>query len=255
MRMIHYYLAFALLAPPALLATAWTGATFDGSGRHFAFGLSTAIFCVALNTLVILFMIVTGRVLKQAMKSRPLAPEFLAELNAFFAERRAYPIAVLGAFAAVATAVLGMGKNIGVPTSVHMLFGIGTVVFELWAVQEGYRALRDNQALLDRVAAELDRMDAAGIPVDESATEPEWRLGLRGRWFVFGFAAWAPYLYWGLIAWRGDFSKLSATFLVGTAVVSGLGFWNALRTPVGTDPALKESPHEPDPSDAGAKAE
>jgi len=240
MRMVHYYLAFAVLAPPALLGTAWTGATYDGSGLHFTFGLATAILCVALNTLIILFMIVTGRVLKQAMKSRPLRPEFLAELNTFFAENRAYPIAVLGAFLAVATAVLGYGSRIGVPASVHMLLGTLTVFFELWAALEGYRALRSNQELLDRVAAELDAMDAAGIPVDERAIEPEWRLGLRGRWFVFAVAAWAPYLYWGLFEWRGDFSKLSRTFLIGTVAASLFGVVSALRTPVGTSPETDE---------------
>lgn len=240
MRMVHYYLAFALLAVPALLATAWTGATFEGGGRHFAIGLSTAIFCVALNTLVILFMIVTGRVLKQAMKSRPLAPEFLVELNAFFAEKSAYPVAVGAAFAVVTTAVLGYGSRIGVPAPVHLLFGIGTVLLQLWAAQEGYRALRANQSLLDRVASELDRMDAAGIPVDEAAIEPEWRLALRGRWFVFAVAAWAPYVYWGAIAWNGDFARLPRPFLVGTVVASLWGLWNGLRTPVGTSPEVDD---------------
>ena len=238
MRMVHYYLAFALLAPAALLATAWTGATYNGTERHLAFGLSTAILCVALNTIVIMFMIITGRVLRQAMLSRSLEPEFLRELNTFFSKKRAYPIALLAACAAVVSAVLGYANRIGVPTPVHMLFGLGTVFFELWAILEGYRTIKDNQRLLDRVTRVLDRMDAEGAPVDEAAIEPEWRLALRGRWFVFAVAAWAPYLYWGLVAWRGDFGKLSGTFLVLTMVVSGIGVINALRTPQNTSPEV-----------------
>ena len=236
MRMVHYYLVLALIAPIALLATAWTGAAYVEGGRHFAFGLSTAIFCVALNTVVILFMIVTGRVLRQAAKSRPMEQSFLGELNVYFSQKRAYPVAIVAAFLAVITAVLGYGKHIGVPTEVHMLIGTGTVFFELWAVLEGYRTLRDNQELLDRVAAELDRMDAAGVPVDESASEPTWRFALRGRWFVFAVAAWGPFLYWGLVAWHGDFSKLSTFFLVGTAIVSGVGCLNGIRTPKDVSP-------------------
>ncbi|MFT5290042.1 MAG: hypothetical protein ACI8QS_001074 [Planctomycetota bacterium] len=240
MRMVHYYLVLALIAPVALLATAWTGAAQAGGGLHFAFGLSTAIFCVALNTVVILFMIITGRVLRQAAQSRPMEPRFLKELNVYFAKKRAYPVAILAAFLAVVTAVLGYGRHIGVPTEVHMLIGTGTVFFELWAVLEGYRTLRGNQGLLDRVATELDRMDAAGIPVDESATEPTWRFALRGRWFVFAIAAWGPFLYWGLVAWHGDFSKLSRVFLVGTAIVSTVGFLNGLRTPRNVSPEYGE---------------
>lgn len=230
MRMSHYYLALAVLVPPALLATAATGLWHDGSNLHLACGLFTAIFCVAVHTLLILFMIVTGRVLKAAMAARPLPPEHLAELNSFFARKKAYPVALLGATLAVATAVLGYGRFIGVPTPVHMLLGLATVVFHLWALPIGWRTLRDNQGLVDRVAAELDRLDAAGAPpLDPNAGAPDWRVGPAARWALFAAAAWLPYLYWGLIVWRGRFERVGLPFLVGTAGVSALGLWNAWR--------------------------
>ena len=39
------------------------------------------------------------RVLRAAMQARRLEPTFLAELNDFFARRRAYPLAIFAAFA------------------------------------------------------------------------------------------------------------------------------------------------------------
>src|SRR5262245_46175782 len=112
MRMVHYYLVLALLLVPCLLLTLLTGAFQDGSERHLVLGIFTAVLAVATQTLLILFMIVSGRVLKAAMQSRELPPAFLAELNQFFAQRRAYPMAIFAAFAATAAAVLGYGRYI-----------------------------------------------------------------------------------------------------------------------------------------------
>ena len=42
-------------------------------------------------------MVRIGRILREAMRARALGPEWLAELNRFFAERRAYPLSVLAA--------------------------------------------------------------------------------------------------------------------------------------------------------------
>ena len=230
MRMSHYYLGLAFLLPIALAATAVTGLWHDGSHTHVAVGLFTAIFCVAINTLLILFMIVTGRVLKEAMKSRPLGPEFLAELNEFFANKKAYPLALLAATIAVAAAVLGYGRNIGVPITVHMLLGLAAVLVNVWALPIAWRTLRSNQALVDRVAAELDLVDAErGTPPEATEGEPEWTMERPARWMVFAFSAWLPYLYWALVEWRGDFGQVAPSFLAISAVLSGVGLWNAWR--------------------------
>src|SRR5262245_10189643 len=102
MRMWHYFLAGALLLVPALFVAVGFGLTFDGSTRHLWAGLFAAALGVGLHTLVILFMLVTGRVIREAVRARALAPEFLVELNQFFGRKRAYPLAGLGAAALVA---------------------------------------------------------------------------------------------------------------------------------------------------------
>jgi hypothetical protein len=230
MRMVHYYAVLAILLVPSLLATLLTGVFRDGSDRHLLLGLFTAILCVATNTLLILFMIVTGRVLKAAMQSRPLSSAFLVELNTFFASQKAYPLALLAAAAATATAVLGYGRFIGVPAAVHMLLGLVSVLLNLWALQAGFLALRGNQRLLDAAAAELDRVDAERPEaVDPRVGEPAWVVGRRGRWLVFAASAWLPWLYWAFVVWRGDVRRVSHAFLWLSALASAFALWKALR--------------------------
>jgi hypothetical protein len=229
MRMLHYYLALALVLAPCLVLTLLSGALHDGSELHLGLGLFTGVLCVATNTLLILFMLVTGRVLKAAMLARSLAPEFLEELNQFFARRRAYPLAVLAACVATAAAVLGYGRYIGVPATVHALAGLAAVLVNALALVHGVRALRANQALLDRAATELDRLDAAGAPVRAEAGAPPWAYSPRTRWLVFAASAWAPYLYWSLVVWRGAFERVSPLFLVLSALASVFGLAQAAR--------------------------
>jgi hypothetical protein len=231
MRMVHYHLALSAVLAPALLITAATGIWHDGSQVHLGLGVLTAMLAVATQTLLILFMIVTGRILKEAMRSRPLAPDFLAELNRFFSERRAYPVALGASALAVATAVLGYGSRIGVPPAVHMLLGLFTVVVNLATIPAGQRTLRGNQELLDRVAGELDRIDAELAARGAAVETPEirWTVGLAARRLVFAASAWLPYLYWGLVVWRGDFARVPAAFLAATAALSFLGLASAWR--------------------------
>ncbi|HED66863.1 MAG TPA: hypothetical protein ENJ09_15075 [Planctomycetes bacterium] len=231
MRMSHYYLALAILLAPALLTTAVLGALHNGDSQlHLEAGLVTAVLCLATNTLFILFMVVTGRVMKAAMRTRPLSPAFLAELNEFFATKRAFPMALFAALSVTATAVLGYGKRIGVPAPVHVVLGLGAVLLNLWTIPVAMRTLKENQGLLDRATRELDRLDRELGPVPEEATEIPWIVGARVRWVIFALTAWAPYLYWGLVVWKGDFSNLSHAFLIGSAILSGFGFLRAWRT-------------------------
>jgi hypothetical protein len=228
MRMVHYYLALAGVLAPALALTLVTGLSFDGPGRHGLIGFFTALLCVALHTLLILFMLVSGRVLRAAMQSRDLPAVFLAELNVFFAQRADYPLALLAALSAAAAAVLGHGRFVGVPTAVHALVGLGALLLNGWGVTRGVAALRRNQRLLDRAAAELDQLDAAGAPL-RNAAEPAWSFGPAGRWLVFAASAWGPYLYWALVVWRGDFGAVSPLLPAACACGSALGLAQAWR--------------------------
>lgn len=212
MRMAHYFSALAILVIPALVWTVWTGAS--NSPTHLGVGLFSAVFTVGAHSLLILFMIVTGRVLKEAMIARPLGPAFLAELNDFFARRAAYPAALLAVLSIVVAAVLGYApRAFGTPPAVHWIAGLIAMIVNLWAIPLEYRALRENQLLIDRAALELDRIDrAAAASGTTLAQEPDPELydpDRSARWgLIVAISAWFPYLYWGLIVWKGEFSRL-----------------------------------------------
>lgn len=210
MRMLHYFAGMMWIVVPALLATAVLG-LLGNADAHLRVGLVTAIFTVGLHTLVILFMIVTGRVLREAIKSRDLGREFLGELNEFFARKEAYPAAVFGAVSVVAAGVLGYGApSLGLSSAWHMLAGTLALVVNLWALPLEYRALRDNRDLMDRAARALDRIDReleerGELPEEQPLTPAALARGAA----IVAISAWMPYLYWAVVEYRGDFARAS----------------------------------------------
>lgn len=232
MRMVHYYTIACAVVVPALLVTAGLGIAGD-MDLHFRVALVTAFATVGLHSLLILFMILTGRILHEAVRSRDLSQGFLDELNEFFARKKAYPVALLSAFLIVVAGVLSMAQHpLGLPPATHMLAGIIALVFNLWAIPLEMRALRDNQLLIDRAAAELDAIDvvlaAKGeIPEDEPITPATMARGA----LIVAFSSWLPYLYWGFVVWRGEFAKVSLHPWVELSAF-GLFVWLLARSEV-----------------------
>ena len=229
MRQVHYFLAGAILLVPALLLVVGSGIAHDGSDRHLWVGLFTASLAVALHTLLILFQIITGRVLREAMRARPLGPEFLEELNHFFAEKKAYPLAGLAAASIVAAGVLGYSaRGFGISPVWHWAVGLTAVGINLWAMQLEYASLRANQRLVDRAAAKLDEIDRALGELPAESEEPDpgaaRKLGLS-----IAIGSWLPYLYWALFEYRGDFSRVSLHPWLEGSLFGLFVFWLGLR--------------------------
>ena len=232
MRMIHYFRAAAICALSLLAAAVWLG--FRSSHeRHLLAGLLAAILVVGVHTLVILFMLVTGRVLREAMRTRALPAAFLAELNDFFAHRKAYPVALLGSLAIVGAGVLGQaGAALGLPSAVHVTAGLLAVAFNAWAFSLEDRSLRANQSLLDRAASELDVIDrelaAKGIVPGYDDPPPDARRIANGA-LVVAASAWLPYLYWVFVEWRGEFRRVSLHPWLEISLAAFLVYLFALR--------------------------
>ncbi len=227
MRMVHYFGIVAALAVPALIATVLTGVS--GARVHLTVGLLTAMLTVALHTLLIVFMIITGRVLREAVRARHLEATFLVELNDFFAKKKIYPVSILAAFAIVVAAVLGYGnRGFGLPSAVHMLVGLTALLVTLWAIPIEIRTLMENQRLLDRVATELDRLDREQGPRlsdEEFAVSEGYDPRRMSAWTLnFALGAWLPYLYQALIVWRGDFGRVSLHPWIELSLV-GFALW------------------------------
>ena len=106
----------------------------------------------------------------------------------------------------------------------HVAAGFAAIGLNAWAFVHEHRALLENRALVDRAAAELDRLDraSAGSAPEVAVDYDPARIG---RWGVIvAVSAWFPYLYWALIVWRGDFSRVSVhPWIEGSAL--GLGVW------------------------------
>ena len=136
------------------------------------------------------------------------------ELNEFFAKKSAYPAAIFAALSVVVTGVLGTAQRYyELPSAVHVGLGIGALALNFWALRVEGRAVLANMSLVDRAAAELDRIDRE-TPAEELRAREEEALEIpRGeasrRWLLIGLSVWAPYFYWVLIPWRGDFSRVS----------------------------------------------
>ena len=221
MRMVTYFGPMAVLVAVALIATAALGIWTGGTPNHLTVGLFAAVLTVGVHSLMILFMIITGRVLRAAMQSRPLGDQYLQELNVFFARKPGYPAALLAAFSIVVTGVLGYGqRGFGLPPAVHMLVGLLAVIGNLWALTIEYRTLKENQTLLDRTARELDRLDIEQ-PEDRQLDEGDpMRYSPSGRWVLAGFLSWIPLAYWTLVVWKGSFARVSPVFLTLSLVAS-----------------------------------
>ena len=236
MRMVHYFTALVAVAVPALLAAAGLG-VFGHVELHVKVALTTAILVVGLHSLLIIFMIVTGRVLREAVRARDLSTGFLDELNEFFAKRAAYPAAIFGAFFIVVAGVLGYGRvGFGLHPAWHMLAGLGALVFNLWAFTVEVRTVRANRLLMDRAAGELDRIDE--VLEAEGALEVEEGLDastLAKGALIVAISVWMPYLYWVVVEWRGDFSKVSLHPWVEVCAASLFVWMLARREALATD--------------------
>lgn len=244
MRMLYYIATMVGLCVPALLVTAGFG--FWGERQtHLSIGLLTAIGCIATHSVIILFMIITGRLLREAMRSRDLPPSFLEDLNEYFGSRPGFPAAVLGAITIVIAGVLGhAARGFGLSPLVHVTAGMLALVINVGCFVIGIREVRRNQELLDRASAALDAIDAQreaeGLgPIAAPAEGPNARdlarLGIK-----FGIGAIMPYFYIVFIHNRGNFARTSIHPWIELSV---LGFltWLLARGPASRLPDPDES--------------
>jgi hypothetical protein len=211
MRMSQYYLTLMILAVGGLFATATLG--IRGSSLHLTLGLFTACLVVLLHSLVILFSLISSRLLREAHENCGLAPEFLKRSNHFFRERGGFFLALAGSFSIVAAGVLGYGERaFGLSSEVHLLAGLAAMCVTVVAIPVELRALSRAEALLDEAKEYLDREDERRAERGQAPAGSDHRPYRDSPLAVACFVALAPlliYLYQALIVWRGDFGRVS----------------------------------------------
>lgn len=209
--MSTYFLSLAVLSAGGLIVSAIAG--IAGASWHLMVALLTAIAVVALHTLVILFMLISGRLLREGHQNCGLPLEFLERSNRFFREHGGLNLALFGASSIVAAAVLGYTEHaFSIPVEVHLGVGLLAAVLTLVAIPIELRALRNVEGLLDEARLVLDREDAERASRGEPPVDDDYEPPRDSPRAVAAFVLIVPaliYLYRALIVWRGEFSEVS----------------------------------------------
>jgi hypothetical protein len=234
--MFHYFAIAVTITALALLTAASLGIARNlglliDSETHFLVALIAAILAIGTNTMLIVFMIVTGRILREAVRARDLPLEFLDQLNVFFADKAAYPAAIGAAFSIVVAGVLAFaGRHYELSVWVHGTAGVLALGINLAVIPIELSALKANQRLVDRAANALNKIDAGleerGELPEEEPLQPA--AIARSAWIV-AISAWMPWGYWGLVEYRGDFGRASIHPWIEISILAALVGWMATR--------------------------
>lgn len=211
MRMSTYYMSLLTLAVLGLLATATAG--LSGSSMHLMIGLVTAFVVVGLHSMVILFMLICSRLLREGHENCGLSPDYLKRSNDFFRERGGFFLALAGAFSIVAAGVLGYSKHaFEIPTEVHLYSGVFAMLITFIAIPIELIALRNAEGLLDEARVLLDKEDEVRAERGEAPLGSDHQPYKDSPRAIAGFVLIVPllvYAYQGLMVWHGDFSRVS----------------------------------------------
>jgi len=211
MRATHYYIVLMVLSVLGLLVSGVAGILrFEA---HLLIALPTAMTVVAAHSLVILFVLICSRVMREAIQNCGLSEDLLGRSNEFFRRASGFGLALLGAFSIVAAGVLGYSERaFGFPVEVHIVAGIVAACLTFIAIPFELQTLAHVGQLYDEVASALARDDAAraerGLPpVDSQVPKQRDSLATTGLFIVI--APWLVYLYLVLIVWQARFDRVS----------------------------------------------
>ena len=237
MRMSLYYLSFLMLVVGGLIATSVGGLLHQP--WHLYLALPTAILVVAMHSLVILFVLIGSRLLREAANNCGLSKDYLERSNTYFKRRHGLFLSLGGAFSIVAAAVLGYGnRGFGLPPNVHLVAGLLAAVTTFVSIPFEYRALKRVERLLDETRETLEREDRQraeqGLgPVDEGHVPQRDSRSHTGLFIAI--APWCVYLYQALIVWQGRFDRVSVHPWIEISVV-GLVIWVRARAAEASQP-------------------
>ncbi len=211
MRMSSYYLSLVSLAVVGLLLTSTAGML--GWSSHLMFGLITAFVVVGLHSLIILFMLICSRLLREGIENCGLDPTYLKRSNDFFRERGGFFLALAGAFSIVGAGVLGYSEHaFEIPAAVHMTAGFVALLITFIGIPIELQALRGAESLLDEAREILDREDEVRASRGEAPVGSDHEPYKDSPKAIAMFVLLVPllvYFYQVLIVWRSDFSAVS----------------------------------------------
>ncbi|MFT7667459.1 MAG: hypothetical protein ACI8X5_000138 [Planctomycetota bacterium] len=235
--MSSYFLSLLLLVTTGLFVTIFGGVLHKP--WHLTIALPSAILVVGMHSLVIIFVLIGTRLLREAVNNCGLDPEYMRRGNAYFKHINGLYLNVAGAFSMVTAAVLGYGhRGFGLSPNVHLIIGLIAAVTTFVSIPFGFRYLREIERLLDGTRKVLDaedklRADNGMGPVDEEYVAYRDPISHKAKFIII--APICVYLYQLLIVWRGDFGRVSLHPWIEISAV-GLFLWLRVRGKPESDP-------------------
>jgi hypothetical protein len=144
---------------------------------HFCLGLFTALAILLVHSIIFIYFLGTGRLVKEVaiayqMPDQPW-PKLTRELK-----RQAFPPALFSMLIGIGTAAAGMGRQLEQwHWSIHLTLALLTLAINLWAFRVEYRCVSTNGGVIDAVLEEVDRIRRErGLNTNAEALREEAKL-------------------------------------------------------------------------------
>ena len=192
-------------------------AAVRGGEAHALLGLAAAIFAVLCHALMFIYMVGTGKTLKEGVETRGLDPALLPEWRRDLG--RAIAPGGLGTLAVTAAAVLAGFETPWIRRGVHPFLAILAFGATAWALVRELSVIASNRERMRRAAGLLARGAPRGEVVEEAAGGGGSR-GLYHALVLGGLTALGVYPYARFVAREADapafpFVPLGVALLLG----------------------------------------
>ncbi|MGH7151602.1 MAG: hypothetical protein ACREIU_12930 [Planctomycetota bacterium] len=173
-----------------------------GGETHALLGLAAAIFAVLCHALMFIYLIGTGKTLKEGVETRGLDPALLAEWRRDLG--RAVAPGGLGTFAVTAAAVLAGFEAPWIRRGLHPLLAILAFGATTWALVRELSVISSNRERMRRAREALARSAPRGGAAGAAAGEGRGSRGLYHALVLCGLTALGVYPYARFVAREAD---------------------------------------------------
>ncbi|HKB15296.1 MAG TPA: hypothetical protein VKF62_04490 [Planctomycetota bacterium] len=193
-----------------------------GGETHALLGLAAAIFAVLCHAVMFIYLIGTGKTLKEGVEARGLDPAFLPEWRRDLA--RAIAPGGLGTFAVTAAAVLAGFEAPWIRRGLHPFLAVLAFGVTAWALARELSVIASNRERMRRAADLLAPGDPRGGSAQAPAERGEGSRGLYHALVLCGLTALGVYPYARFVAREADapafpFVPIGVVLLLGGLVL------------------------------------
>jgi hypothetical protein len=148
----------------------------DISTTHFGLGLFTSIAILLVHSIIFIYFLGTGRLVKEIAIAYQMPDEPWPKLTREL-KRKAFPAALFAMLIGIVTVAAGAGRQVaGWHYSIHLTLAFVTLAVNWWAFRVEYRCVSTNGGVMDEVFREIDRIRAErGLCSNEEALRQEAR--------------------------------------------------------------------------------